>query len=133
MTTVADFLIKPEELVETREIKVCDKMPVFKIKALTGTEMELAQKAGMVRKPGKGGRQEETQDLNKVQDKFVELSVITPDLQNAELQEFYGTIGNPAGTARAMLLAGQFVELSAAIQELSGFGDEEDVIEESKN
>lgn len=48
-------------------------------------------------------------------------AVVFPDFNDQEIQESYGTIADPAGTARAMLLAGEYTDLMEAIQEVSGF------------
>ncbi len=129
---VQDFLLTPEDLNEEKEVKVSEKLPAFKLRALTGTELDRAQRLATVSYKAKGGMPMKSQDQSKFLDKLVEMSVITPELDNSELQEHYGTVGDPAGTARAMLKAGEYQDLINAIQELSGF-DEEDEIEEVKN
>ena len=54
----------------------------------------------------------------------------SPDLDNAELQDFYGTQGDPAGTLKAMLLAGEYADITEKLLELNGFGDNEDDYQE---
>lgn len=132
MSNVQDFIDALDGSRETKEIKVAPNLPLFKIQALTGTEFEAARKAGVSRRTGKGGKQEQYTDEGKIQDKMIELAVISPDLTDNDLQQVLGTIGEPADTVRAMLKAGQFANLMSEIQELAGF-DEEIVVEDAKN
>lgn len=132
MSNVQDFIDALDEERETKDVKASPKMPVITIQALTGTEFELARKAGVSRRTGQGGKQEQYTDEGKIQDKMIELAVISPDLNDAKLQDKTGTPGDPAGTLRAMLKAGQFANLMSEIQELAGF-DEEIVVEDAKN
>lgn len=132
MANVQDFIDALDHERETKEIKVAPHLPPFKIQALTGTEFEAARKAGVSRRTGKGGKQEQYTDEGKIQDKMIELAVVSPDLTSKELQDAVGTPGEPADTVRAMLKAGQFANLMSEIQELAGF-DEEAVVESAKN
>lgn len=132
MANVQDFMISPEAIRETKKVKVSPVLPEFEIQALTGTEFEQARKAGVVRRTGKNGKQEQYDDSGKLQDKLIELSVVSPNLNDSALQEHWGTVGDAAGTVRAMLKAGQFGNLMEEIQELSGF-DEEEIVEDAKN
>lgn len=132
MANVLDFITALDGERETKDVKASPKLPAITIQALTGTEFEEARKAGVSRRTGKGGKQEQYTDEGKIQDKMIELAVISPDLHNADLQEKTGTPGDPAGTLRAMLKAGQFANLMSEIQELAGF-DEEVAVEDAKN
>ncbi len=132
MTTVNEFMLAPEDLQETKAVKVSDKLPEFKLRSLSGTELDQAQRASTVTYKSKGGMPTKTQDQNKFLDKMIELSVVYPDLEDEELQTFYNTIGEPAATVRAMLKAGEYQDLIEAVQDMSGFDTEEEV-EEVKN
>ena len=57
-------------------------------------------------------------------------AVVQPELDNPELQEFYGTVGDAAATARKMLKIGQYVDLQETITELNGFDDSVDELED---
>ncbi|MHD0291338.1 phage tail assembly chaperone [Weissella tructae] len=106
MANVQDFIDALDGERETKVVKASPKLPPITIQALTGTEFEQARKAGVSRRNGKGGKQEQYTDEGKIQDRMIELAVISPDLNSKELQDALGTPGEPAGTLRAMLKAG---------------------------
>lgn len=64
---------------------------------------------------------------------LVKASVVTPDLNNADLQAAYGMPGKPLETLQAMLLAGEFADLAAKVQEISGFETESELVDDVKN
>lgn len=132
MANVQDFLRTKEQLTVTKDIKVSPELPEFKIKALTGTELEEIQRAATITVLTKGGSKQPQTDNNKLQDELIAKAVVFPDLEGEEIQKHYGTIGDAAGTARAMLFAGEMLTLQSAIQELSGFSADEE-IEDVKN
>lgn len=60
-------------------------------------------------------------------------AVVSPDLENAELQKAYGVLGK-VKLLKKMLLIGEFTTLGEAVRELSGLDkDINDDIEEAKN
>lgn len=60
-------------------------------------------------------------------------AVVSPDLENAELQKAYGVLGKEK-LLKKMLLIGEFTTLGEAVRELSGLDkDINDDIEEAKN
>ena len=60
-------------------------------------------------------------------------AVVEPDLENADLQKAYGTLG-ASRTLSKMLYVGEFGTLLEAVQELSGLDkDINEGIEEAKN
>lgn len=60
-------------------------------------------------------------------------AVVSPDLENAELQKAYGVLGS-VRLLEKMLLIGEFTTLGVAVKELSGLDkDINDDIEEAKN
>lgn len=60
-------------------------------------------------------------------------AVVSPDLENAELQKAYGVLGK-VKLLKKMLLIGEFTALGEAVRELSGLDkDINDDIDEAKN
>ncbi|WP_270310354.1 phage tail assembly chaperone [Weissella cibaria] len=137
MADVTAFFLAPEDVAETKKVKVSDKLPEFTIKALSGTQFDEIQRQSTKMRAGKGGKQTPYQDTSLFNDLLIEKSVVEPDLEDAQLQEHYHTLGNAAATARAMLKAGQLASLVDDISTLSGFTSEdsplEDDIESAKN
>lgn len=134
---ISDWIIDEKDLKQEKTIKVSDKLPAFVIRSLTADETNVLEKAA-VHKIRKGSQTVEVRDTNRFVDKMIELTVVYPPLDNAELQAQYGTEGAgfsaPAATLRKMLTAGQYSELLTEINALSGFDDDvNDEIEEVKN
>ena len=72
-------------------------------------------------------------DRSAYMDELVASAVVYPDLKNAELQKAYGVIGE-VKLLNKMLLLGEFMTLSEAVQKLSGLDvEDEDQVEEIKN
>lgn len=134
-TSVKAFLLEDTSVLEdTKEIKFPQFAQPFVVRSLTAEEFENTTKMATRRiKQGSGFVKEV--DQNKLVDNLVAQAVVTPDLNSDELQQFYGTIGDPAGTARKMLKAGQWADLIKLVQDLSGFDQEplEDLVDEVKN
>ncbi len=121
-------------LEETKEIKFTQFTEPFVIRSMTADEFDNITKRSTRRTKQNGAIVKEV-DQNKLVDTLVAEAVVIPDLNNAELQEYYGTIGNAAGTARKMLKAGQWGDLIKAVQDLSGFDQEpvDELVDEVKN
>ncbi len=72
-------------------------------------------------------------DNSKVRDDILVAAVVSPNLRSQELQESWGTVGELA-TLKGMLLPGELADLSAMIQQISGFEvGMEDKIKTAKN
>ena len=130
----AFLLADSSALEETKEIKFTQFAEPFVIRSMTADEFDNITKRSTRRTTQKGENfRDEYQ--NMLVDTLVADAVVTPDLNNAELQEYYGTIGNAAGTARKMLKAGQWGDLIKAVQDLSGFDQEpvDELVDEVKN
>ena len=128
MTTVNDFLRENVDTSDqTKEVKFGRFKSPFVIKALGADENSNLQKQATKKNFNKKTRQwvsEVNQD--KYVDLMIEASVVTPDLNNAELQKNWDSIADPSGLLKKMLLAGEYGELATQIQEISGF-DAEDI------
>lgn len=100
------------------------------IEAISEKENDRLKKAATKTRIAKGGRRISDLDTDLYTDQLIVRCVVSPDLDNAELQDFYGTQGDPAGTLKAMLLAGEYADITEKLLELNGFGDDENDYEE---
>ena len=116
------------------EVKI-DRFPEpFIVKAIPEKENDALRKSASKKKRVKGGRIESEFDTDLYTDLLVAQCIVSPDLHNAELQEFYGTQGNPADTIKAMLLTGEYAKIHEKLLEVTGFNDTDDEqVEEEKN
>jgi len=132
--SIKSFLLADASVLEeTKEIKFPQFGEAFVIRSLTADEFDNITKRSTRRMKQNGSIVKEV-DQNKLVDTLVAEAVVTPDLNDAELQEYYGTIGNAAGTARKMLKAGQWGDLIKDVQDLSGFDQEplDELVDEVK-
>lgn len=100
------------------------------IEAISEKENDRLKKAATKTRIAKGGRRISDLNTDLYADQLIVRCVVSPDLDNAELQEFYGTQGDPAGTLKSMLLSGEYAEVTEKLFELNGFGDDENDYEE---
>lgn len=120
--SVSAFLKENVKNVENVQITLERFTEPFEIKPLTTNEFNTIQKNNTKIKFDRRTQQKVKQvDQDKVVDDMLIKAVVFPDFNDQEIQESYGTIADPAGTARAMLLAGEYTDLMEAIQEVSGF------------
>lgn len=134
MASLSAFL-HPEQ-VGNKKVMVSDRFkengkPVpFTIRPITQKENE-----GLIRKHTKRNKKtgEETFDRVSYNHDLAATAVVEPDLNSAELQSAFGTLGADK-TLAAMLYIGEFVVLLQEVQELSGLdADINDDIDEAKN
>ena len=134
MASLSAFL-HPEQ-VENKEVMVSERFkengkPVpFIIRPITQKENE-----GLIRKHTKRNKKtgEETFDRVSYNQELTAVAVVEPDLENAELQSVYGTLGAPK-TLVSMLYVGEFATLMQEVQKLSGLDEDiNDDIEQAKN
>ena len=133
-TSVDDFLKENVEQVENVKVKFNRFKSPFEIKPLTNAEMEsLRKQCTKVTKDRRTQQVQKSVDQDKLSDAMVSAAIVSPDLNSQKLQQNYGTIADPVGTAKAMLLAGEYTDLLMAIQDASGFETSiEDDVEEAK-
>lgn len=136
MTNIADFLmenVKPADDVKKVELERFNSP--FEVVAITEKENSNLKKACTNVRIAKGGRKVSDLDTDKYTDELLVRCVKSPDLHNAQLQESYETQGSASETLKAMLLSGEYADLSTAVLEINGFDDdkEEELVEEVKN
>ena len=136
MSALAAFL-KPTVTTLEKEVVISDrfigedKKPVpFKIKALTQEENEKLLKKAR-RQIKVNGQMQETHDNVAYSRSLVLAATLSPDFTDAELCKAYDVV-DPHLLPGKMLFTGEYAALVQAIQELSGFKDE-DLEAEAKN
>ena len=105
-----------------------DPIP-FKIRAITQAENDQIIKASK-RSVKVNGVMQEKLDTTEMSRRLVVEGTVYPDFRDSELCNGYGTM-NPYEVPGKMLLAGEYSNLLAEINKLSGF--DVDVEEEAKN
>lgn len=134
-TSIKSFMLKDASVLEeTKELKFSQFDEPFVIRSLTAEEFDNLTKRATRHNKQNGAMTTEL-DQKKFTDLMAIEAIVTPDLNDAELQEFYGTIGKPAETVRKMLTAGQWGKVLSEVNELSGFNKEsvDELVEEVKN
>lgn len=127
---IKSFLVKPEA--ERREIKFDRFDAPFIIESITERENARLRKMSTTTKRNRQGQSEKSLNTDLYVANLMARSVVQPDLNNAELQTFFGTEGSASDTLNAMLLPGEFANLQEAVLELNHFDDELEVREQVK-
>ncbi len=118
-----------KEVIVSERFQENGKPVPFVIRPITQQENEEIIRK-YTRKDKKGN---ETFDRVGYNQELTAAAVVEPDLENADLQKVYGTLG-ASKTLSKMLYVGEFGKLLEAIQELSGLDtDINEDIEEAKN
>lgn len=135
-TSISDFLaenVAPAQ--ETKEIKFKRFKSPFKVRSLTGEDVNRLRREATKRVLNRKTHQYESEtDQNEFISKVVAESVVVPDLLNEKLQRSYGVIGDPEKLLGAMLSAGEYSILANEVTELSHLdGDMNSLVEEAKN
>lgn len=122
--------LEQETIISERFVDENGNPVPFKIKAITQEENEaLLKKARRQKKVN--GQIQETHDNVAYSRSLVLAATVSPDFSNAELCNAYGVV-DPNLLPGKMLFTGEYAALVQAIQELSGFKDE-DIEREAKN
>ena len=138
MSVLKGFL-QPSPTLQTKDVVISErfkgedgKVLPFKIKVIDQDENDRLINSSMSTKRQKNGQV--TKELNSTlySRRLVLACVVTPDLRDSELCEYYKCI-DPLDVPGKMLSSGEYSTLIDAINELNGFNDEEVVEEEAKN
>ena len=135
-TSISDFLaenVAPAQ--ETKEIKFKRFKSPFKVRSLTGEDVNRLRREATKRVLNRKTHQYENEtDQNEFISKVVAESVVVPDLLNEKLQRSYGVIGDPEKLLGAMLSAGEYSVLANEVTEMSHLdGDMNALVDEAKN
>ncbi|WDT65116.1 hypothetical protein NV391_09105 [Companilactobacillus crustorum] len=137
MADVKDFLMENVDAKpETREVKFPRFKAPFVIKSITEDENSVLQKQATTKTKDRQTRQiTSTVDQSKYVDLLAAACVVSPELDNADLQKSWNSIADPVGLLKKMLKVGEYAELLNQIQDLCGFDleDVDDLREEVKN
>lgn len=115
---------------DTKEIKIERFPEPFVIEAISETENDRLKKVHTTKRRSKSGNTIKDLDTDKYGDALLARCVKTPDLQDADLQAYYKTEGSETDTLKAMLLAGEYANLTKEVLELNGFNEDEDDLKE---
>jgi predicted ATP-binding protein involved in virulence len=115
---------------DTKEVKLERFTEPFVIEAIPETENDRLKKVHTTKRRSKAGNTVKDLDTDKYGDALLARCVKTPDLQNAELQSYYKTEGSVTDTLKAMLLAGEYANLTKEVLELNGFNESEDELKD---
>lgn len=133
------FMLEKRETIA--EVVISERMldvegnPIpWQIRVLTQAEMQAINKLCVKKHIDPKSRQQQTiTDTEKLYATLIEECVLYPNLNDAELQDFYGAVG-AAQTAENMLLPGEYTNLLEAISGAQGFeSDLKDKIKIVKN
>lgn len=113
-----------------------NKKPVeWEIKAITGAEDEALRKSCTKRVPipNKKNQYQREVDYDMYLGKLAVACTVSPNLNDAEVQNSYGVMGADA-LLKTMLTPGEYAEYLAKVQEVCGFETTlQDEVQEAKN
>lgn len=128
---IKDFML--EVTGEEKEVKLERFKTPFVLESISETENDRVKKNATTNRRSKSGNLVKDLDTDKYGALLLARCIKSPDLNNAELQAFYGTEGDAPATLKAMLLAGEYATLTKEVLELNGFNeDEETLVEDVK-
>ena len=108
---------------------------LWEIKPLTTKENERIRESCTVDVPvkGKPNQYRPKVDMEKYQTKLICAAIVSPDLNNAELQNSYGVM-TPEDLIKEMVdNPAEYTDLMVFIQQLSGFKTLQEEVDEAKN
>lgn len=108
---------------------------LWEIKPLTTKENEAIREVCTVDVPvkGKPNQFRPKVDMNKYQTKLICTAVVSPDLNNAELQNSYGVMTAEELIKEMVDDPAEYTDLMMFVQQLSGFKTLQDEVDEAKN
>lgn len=138
MSKLNAFLHPVEGPIQEKEIIISKRFldengkPVpFKIRSLTQDENERLMKKATKKKKVNGQEVEYRDDMQYSRE-IVLAATLEPDFSSEEMCKAYGVL-DPSLVPSKMLMTGEYQRLVAAITDLSGLNDSEDVFESAKN
>lgn len=103
----------------------------WEIRALSEEENQAIRKS-CTKVSGKKGPKVPETDFDAYLTKMTAASVVFPNLKDAELQKSYGVLGSDE-LLKTMLTAGEYARLIQVTQDVNGFRDMDELVEEAKN
>lgn len=114
----------------TKKVKLKSFAEPFVISTITEKENDVLKVQATSKRRNKSGNMISDLDTDKYSDLLVAKCVVSPDLENAELQQDWGTPGDDIGTLKAMTLAGEYATLTKEIIDFNGFNEDFDDLKE---
>lgn len=108
---------------------------LWEIKPLTTKENEKIRESCTIDVPvkGKPNQYRPKVDMGKYQSKLICASVVSPDLNNAELQNSYGVMTPEELLMEMVDDPAEYTDLMVFVQQISGFKTLQEEIDEAKN
>lgn len=108
---------------------------LWEIKPLTTKENEKIRESCTIDVPvkGKPNQYRPKVDMNKYQAKLICAAVVSPDLNNADLQNSYGVMTPEELLMEMIDDPAEYTDLMIFVQQISGFKTLQEEIEEAKN
>jgi hypothetical protein len=108
---------------------------LWEIKPLTTKENEYIRESCTIEVPvkGKPNQYRPKVDMNKYQTKLICAAIVSPDLNDAELQDSYGVMSAEELIKEMVDDPAEYTELMIFIQQLSGFKTLQEEVDEAKN
>ena len=108
---------------------------LWELKPLTTKENEAIREACTIDVPvkGKPNQYRPKIDMNKYQTKLICAAVVSPDLNNAELQNSYGVMSAEELIKEMVDDPAEYTDLMVFVQQLSGFKTLQEEVDEAKN
>lgn len=132
MGTLKAFFKQNKKGEETRKVKLPNFDEPVVIRVISGKEYERIQERCFENKPGRKGKQERVFNATKFNRELCIASIMTPNLNDTELQESYGATG-ASELFGEMFNWGEQTRILEEITEASGIEDINDMIEDVKN
>lgn len=127
---VLKTLLTTDQVVE-RQVPMKRFNAYFTIKALDGEVIDRIQDQ-CTYYVGKGKKREQKTDEQKFGALIIQRACVVPDWNAKELLDKYGT-HDATEVIKKRLLAGEIAKLSTEIMDISGFSDDEDIVDDIKN
>lgn len=112
----------------TKEVYVARLKTHFTVKALSNEDMRKIGERSTI-SDGKGGKKTDNDIFNGL---VIVKGCVDPDFSDKALKAHYGASDDVDCVSKA-LLPGEMAKVLQAILDLSGFGNEEELIEDAKN
>ena len=108
---------------------------MWELRPLTTKEYEALSQSCMREVPvkGKAGQYRPKLDTTSFQAKMICKSIVSPDLDDSELQDSYGVMGAEELLREMINIPGEFTDLAVKVQQISGFKSMDEEVNEAKN
>ena len=106
---------------------------LWELRPVTTRENEAIREQCSTEVPGKPGMYRQRVDTSEYQAKLMAAAVVTPNLNDAELQDSYGVMSAEELLKEMLDDAGEYTDLAVKVQQISGFTTLAEDVEAVKN